>query len=138
MPASRGFIVGVDTQVKNKKVYMLMLANFDSKNNKWTGYRFGRISEDKLYHRIKCGEFSLYNADVDGQKIVGTTGSLSRFEPKTSIGISPLIIMSELRSDDASDRLLGYRVANKDGKILRIKLSDVLKQCIKVTDKAKN
>lgn len=136
MGIQEGHIVGIDTDAKGVKQYNVLLNSYDSSNGKWA-FSKETVSELALMKAIINKKVHICNAEVKNEKLHGTTGSLTRFTPSKNIGIKPMVILSELRTDDGAERLLGYKVSTHDGAVKNIKLRELLSYCSRITNKAK-
>lgn len=84
------------------------------------------ISVEDLINQLTSSNIEIVNAGVDienGKRVlIGTTGSLTRF----ASGQKPYVIISQI-SADGSNKVIGYRVASANGKVLKIRIEDLLK-----------
>lgn len=124
----KGVIVGIDT-INNEKVYRVIVFKQHGLNN-WDLLK-KMVVEKELIQAIKAKKLELINATVDGDKLKGTTGDLSRFNNKVN---RPLVILSEIVTDDTGD-IVGYKVANYDGAVKNITAKELLAYCNRVTER---
>lgn len=135
--AFSGHIVGIVEQNK-QKVYSVLLSKYNPGTEKPWSFSFERVPDKVLINALRSGKLTLANAVLNksGTELTGSTGSLSRFTPKIPINNTPVVIISELRTDD-SDRLIGYKIATSNGSVKNIKLMDMLSFCDRITKTAK-
>lgn len=134
--AVKGHIVGI-REANGTKVYSVLLSQYNPNTSPNWKFSFENVPEQNLMAAMKAGKVALYNAKVEGGALVGTTGALSRFNPKDPIPNTPVVVLSEIRVDDTSDRLIGYRIATGNGQVKAIRLNDMLSFCMRITKAAK-
>lgn len=120
------YIVG-STVINNTKVYKLLAKG---KKDNLVCYNTTSRAESQIVKEIREGKYTIKNATVQDGKLKGTTGDLARFENGVNI---PYVILNELRRDDG--KTLGYRVANSDGKVLKISCRDLILECKEIKAK---
>ncbi len=114
------FIVGITKMNNNDKLYKILRVSKDA--NGQNKYEIAKLNEALLKQKMRQG-LRLENAALEGDRLVGTTGSLGRFI--TDRKVKPLVIISELV--DSFNNTLGYRVADCNGNIKAVRLADLLK-----------
>lgn len=126
-------MLGVITGIQSKKplVYRVLLYTY---NGRVTGFKAQPVSEEKLIQTLGTKNLYLTNAEViveDGKpKLVGKTGGFERFNKVDKVGKTPLVIVAEIRSD--RNKILGYKVANRDCNIRSISWQDLDRHCKEV------
>lgn len=132
------YITGIDN-TNQGKIYTIVV-NKIVKTGSGTKFEpsVSKVNENNLKDLLAKKMLKLVNAELDSNgELHGTTGSLDRFIPKVDIGVYPIVIMAEIRSNDKYDRLLGYTVARKDGTVGTLKAATVLGECIRIHLEAK-
>jgi len=121
-----GIITGIHT--KKPLAYRLLAYTFDGRVDNFKAHV---VEEAKLAHILEQKNFYLTIAEVireDGvRRLTGKTGSLSRFEKVTRDGQYPLVVVAEVRND--RNKILGYKVANRDCKIRSMTWDNLDKYC---------
>lgn len=79
------------------------------------------MGDNEIITSLKRGDKWL-NVKEENGKVVGSTGSLSRFDAKN--GIHPFVIVSQII--DSYKRILGYKVVGFDGSIKNISLREMI------------
>lgn len=127
MATNTGIICGIET-VNKAKQYRVLLYKFENSN--WTFSR-AAVGEKELIEAIGHKRLALRNATIkktaEGYKVVGTTGSLDRFEKDIKNGHRPVVILSEIKN--LSDKILGYKVVKFDGTVSNTKIDPLLAYC---------
>ena len=134
-----GHIIGIDLVDNGRmKVYHILLSSYNptAKDKQWR-FSIDKVPERNLIGALRSNKIVLKNARLDGNKLVGTTGSLERFTPKSPIANSPVVIISEIKVKGSPDRLVGYKVASKNSGVKNIKLDAMIAHCASVTKRAK-
>ncbi len=90
-------------------------------------YEIAEVPEHVLKDKLQRG-MKVNNVELKGSEIVGTTGSIERFNNKN--GFRPFVILSRLV--DSQDNTLGYRISDYKGVVKAIKLADILAYAEKV------
>ena len=134
MAIQEGHIIGIN-KTTSGDMYRVLLNSYDPNTRKWTFAR-SEVPEAVLIRTLASGKVHLCNAELSAGKLKGTTGSLSRFNPANSKFTRPIVILSELRTDDAAYRLLGYKIVTYDGKVRNIKVQELLDYCSNIAKMA--
>lgn len=118
----RIFIVDViKTQGKDSENIIRMLGEVNDRGKKQ--YMRCQSKESDVVAKVKQGKYNLVNAVVVNNKLKGNTGTLERFnsEPK------PFVIVSQLVDD--LDNVLGYKLADSQGRLSKKPLEHVMRLC---------
>ena len=115
-----GCLVGIDKK-GNDILYRVIICKAKNKGNNQFDWAFECIimTQDQVYESLKRGNKWL-NIKLEGDKIKGSTGSLSRFTAEHK----PVVIISKIVSDD--NKLLGYKIANYEGSVTNIALKEII------------
>lgn len=120
MAVQLNMVVGID-KIGNVKGYRVVTAFINQTGPGKFDWKFEcrMSSEDEVKNSLMQGQKWLNIEYKNGIK--GSTGALSRFETGKN---KPFIIISQLI--DSTKRLLGYKVANYDGKVKNITLKEMI------------
>lgn len=134
--AYQGVVVNVESLAKASRngktkfpggpggtVYTVVLYQ-RNKEGKWQ-FKKGKLSEQGLRDSLANGNLRLSNAGLDESgKPFGTTGSFERFKNPNC-----MVIISEIRTGDGTERVVGYKVAFPSGDVKNLRVGDVHKIC---------
>lgn len=120
-------IDSTETNGASQKGYRLLKYKVNSENNTWEFMR-GFVSEPELIKALKKG-LTIDNCELKDGQLHGKTGSLSRFYSNQRMKMKTLVIISEMRLGDSSNKLIGYKVVARDGSVRNIKVQDLLNFC---------
>lgn len=138
MNVAEGYVVGIDI-TEAGKIYTVILYKYNknAQGPKWS-FSLDKVAERILKAAINAKKVVINNVELTSTgDLKGTTGSLDRFNPKVNIGYYPVVALAELRVADGSERLLGYKIADREGKVKNIRLDDFLGYCRRITKIAK-
>lgn len=102
---------------------------------KWQASRAVNVDERTIAMSIKKGD-NWANVELQNGKLVGSSGSLSRFNPAKGGtepckgGTKPWVIFSQIMNNG---RIIGYGVARSNGSMAQLKLDEVIKHAEQVT-----
>lgn len=137
MKPLEGHIVGIDIAGGNK-IYTVLLSSYTPDSEKPWRFSTEKVKEQSLINAIKSGKVNIRNAKLSGTSLVGSTGRLERFTPKIPIGTPPIVIISELKVKGNPDRLIGYKIATKNGEVKNIKSDVLIRHCASISKKSKD
>lgn len=133
MTKNVGFIVGIDKMpTQNSKVtvtrYRAIIACITEKGPKQYDWKFElkAFDDESLKETFRHGAIWM-NIKMENGKICGKSGDLSRFTESTN---KPYTILCQI-SD--GERIIGYKVANYDGKVLNIDIKELLAYAKRIT-----
>lgn len=117
-----GFLVGIEENKSGERAYRVMLAEIEGDNRQYSWkFRCQRLNEASLIELRN--RINILNVDIVGGKLKGKTGSFDRFKDK------PLVILSQLVNTEG--KIVGYKVADFNGKVKNIRLKDIVEHGIK-------
>lgn len=127
------FVVGLK-KINSMNVYNVLTCRYeqevkpDGKLGKiaWQASRALNVPEEAIVNSLKKGE-NWSNVELKNGKLVGSSGSLSRFIDGKS---KPWVIIAQIMNNG---RIIGYDVAREDGSMGQLELSKVIKYAETVT-----
>ena len=123
MVKKTGAVVGIDC-ANNIKAYRALLIAFEKNDTtgevKWK-FQPKMLSEEQIISSCNSG-MSWINIDIVKGKVHGSSGDLKRFEPKN--GSRPFVIIAQ--TINSNGKIIGYIVANYDGKVTRVSLKQLV------------
>lgn len=119
-------IIGVDKTNDTKKFHLMQFSKQGDGLNDWE-FNQGKVDEDQMARVIAStknaeGTFVL-NAKLVNGKVVGSTGSLDRFDASGQQSV----IISAIVSN--SGELKGYKVANREKGVKNVAAKDLISHC---------
>ena len=123
MVRKTGAVVGIDC-ANNIKAYRALLIAFEKNETtgecKWK-FQPKMLSEEQIISSCNSG-MNWINIDIVKGKVHGSAGDLKRFEPKN--GNRPFVIIAQ--TSNSNGKIIGYIVANYDGKVTRVSLKQLI------------
>ena len=117
---------------KNEKVLVFggLIINIEGygKPNPKFSFETRNLSVSQIKSSIEHG-FKWTNVGIRNGKVIGTTGSLSRFKDR------PWVIVTEIITNDK--RVIGYRLVSPEGKVVRVRLKEMIGFGIRMTNAKK-
>lgn len=99
----------------NKDRHVYGIASYDDENT-----HVELLPEESLVNMLRSGTKFL-NVALKDNKIVGISGALTRFSPKTMVVLSRLC--------ETNDKLVGYRIMSSTGRVFKWKLKSIQAFC---------
>lgn len=132
------YIIGFSKDYDNKykkitRYFRILLENKktveeDGKKYVDTLYKVLTVDEPTFVKEVNSKKYALVNAAIENGAVVNKTGDLNRFNNGQN---RPLVILAEIRNEN--DVLLGYRLANYQGRVNNLTLKQTLEYCNKAS-----
>lgn len=128
-------VVGIG-KIGNEKIYDVLVNSYNPSANPSWQISIQKVKENVLKSAMASNKVKVHNAKIVNGGLVGTTGSLDRFTPKIPIDNAPIVIIAELKVKGSPDRLIGYKVASREGKVKNIRAYALINYCTSFVKKA--
>lgn len=133
---SGAFIIGIENDSR-PVAYRVLIYKASKKEDGTLNWQFkcSKMTDGMIAKSLSDGNH-WHNVKISNNKLVGTTGSLSRFtDGDKNNGYKPMVFISQLINSE--EKIIGYKVADFNGNIKNVPLKEVIAYGCRIT-KANN